>query len=460
MTIHQDSFRIFPERRRDSRKKNKFSVDSLHGYGDYDEASMFSYASAMTVKSFYDFFLNSNDTVIYHAHEWMTGLGAMFLKHYIPEISTVFTTHATTTGRSIAGNNKPLYDYFEGYHGDQMALELNVESKHSVEKQTAHRVDCFTTVSAITARECSQLLEINPDVITINGFEDDFIPSEDAFSTKRKEARKKILSVANKLMGISWKDDTIIIATGGRYEFRNKGLDLFIDSINKLREDERSKDKNILALINVPGWVSEPRQDLQDRLTKYHRSSKPFTFPLTTHWLHNMSADRIIQTLNFLDFRNEKQDNVKVMLVPCYLNGNDGIFNLSYYDLLIGQDIAIFPSYYEPWGYTPLESAAFHVPTITTDLAGFGLWVKSQTDNKGELKDGVKVIHRSDSNYSDAAGEIVKTILEWASYSNKEKTVISNSAYNLAEKALWKHFVVNYEDAYKFAVEKTWSLKK
>lgn len=437
-----------------------FSVDSLHSYGDYDEASMFSYASAMTVKSFYRFFLNSNDTVIYHAHEWMTGLGAMFLKYSIPEISTVFTTHATSVGRSIAGNNKPLYDYFEGYNGDQMARELNIESKHSVEKQTAHRVDCFTTVSEITARECNQLLELNPDVLTINGFEDSFLPSEGKFETKRKDARKKILSVANKLMGMSWKDDTIIIGTGGRYEFRNKGLDLFIDSMSKLREDERLKDKHILALINVPGWISEPRKDLQERLMIYHHSSKPLPFPLTTHWLHNMSDDRVIQSFNYLDFRNEMQDHVKVMFVPCYLDGNDGIFDLSYYDLLIGQDLAIFPSYYEPWGYTPLESAAFHVPTITTDLAGFGLWVRSLADNKGDLRDGVKVIHRSDRNYSDATVEIVNTVLQWASYNDKEKSDICSSASKLAEKALWKYFIVNYEDAYKYAVEKTWSHKK
>ncbi len=436
-----------------------FSVDSLHSYGDYDEASMFSYASAMTVKSFYDFFLNSNDTVVYHAHEWMTGLGAMFLKYYIPEISTVFTTHATSIGRSIAGNNKPLYDYFEGYHGDQMARELNIESKHSVEKQTAHRVDCFTTVSAITARECRQLLEINPDVLTINGFEDCFLPSESKFDLKRKEARKKIISVANKLMGMAWKDDTIIIGTGGRYEFRNKGLDLFIDSMSKLRDDEHLKGKHVLALINVPGWVSEPRKDLQERLMIYHHSSKPLSSPFITHWLNNMSTDRIIQALCFRNFRNEKQDDVKIMFVPCYLDGNDGIFDLSYYDLLIGQDLAIFPSYYEPWGYTPLESSAFHVPTVTTDLAGFGLWVKSQTENQGDLRDGVKVIHRSDSNYSDSALEIVNTVLQWISYNDKKKKDISLSASKLAEKALWKNFIINYEDAYKFAVKKTWNRK-
>ena len=126
---------------------NRYQVDSLHAYGDYDEASMFSLAAAKVVESFYRYNLTETDKVVYQAHEWMTGLGALFLQTYVPEIATIFTTHATSIGRSIAGNNKPLYDYLFAYDGDQMARELNMESKHSIEKQTAHYVDCFTTVS-------------------------------------------------------------------------------------------------------------------------------------------------------------------------------------------------------------------------------------------------------------------------------------------------------------------------
>lgn len=431
-----------------------FHVDSLHAYGDYDEASMFSYAAAMAVRSFYRFYLNEKSTVVYHAHEWMTGLGAMFLKHYIPQIATVFTTHATSIGRSIAGNNKPLYDYFEGYHGDQMAWELNMESKHSVEKQTAHHVDCFTTVSEITARECTQLLERTPDVITENGFENSFVPSPDKFDSARAAARKKILTVTNRLMGTSWGDDTVIIGTGGRYEFRNKGLDLFIESMRYLRDDPRSKGHHILALINVPGWVSMPREDLQERIHRNRRTATPLPVPQTTHWLHNMEEDRILNMLGSLGFRNDKKDDIHIVFVPCYLDGNDGIFNMSYYDLLIGQDMALFPSYYEPWGYTPLESAAFRVPTVTTDLAGFGLWVNSVKGRYGELADGVKVVHRSDGNWQDAACAIKDAVAELLTADAGKRAEMRRAAGSLAEKALWKHFIVHYEEAYRFAVSK------
>lgn len=425
-----------------------FQVDSLHAYGDYDEASMFSYAAAMTVKHFYSTFLDSKTKVIYHAHEWMTGLGALFIKHYVPEISTVFTTHATSIGRSICGNSKALYAYFEGYNGDQMARELNMEAKHSIEKQTAQRVDCFTTVSDITARECTQLLDMTPHVVTVNGFEDGFVPDAGKFDAARKAAREKILSVANKLFGTAWGDDTQIIATGGRYEFRNKGIDLFLESIRRLRDNNATGDAHILFLVNVPAWMKEPRQDLQERIRLHSRSTKPLTDPMTTHWLHNMSEDNVLNTLASMGFENDSKDNIKVLFVPCYLNGTDGIFNMSYYDLLIGQDLAVYPSYYEPWGYTPLESTAFCIPTITSDLAGFGLWANTVFGHYGVLEDGVKVIRRTDDNYLESADEIRMAIEQWIAMDGKTRQKTRKKARNLAQKALWKHFIKYYMEAY------------
>ena len=434
-----------------------FKVDSMHAYGDYDEASMFSYTAAMVVKSFYNFNIGPNDTVVYHAHEWMCGLGALFLKHFIPQISTVFTTHATSIGRSICGNGKALYEFFDGYNGDQMARELNMESKHSVEKQTAHQVDCFTTVSDITARECTQLLEKTPDVVTVNGFEDGFLPAPEKFDTARCEARRTILSVANKLFGTEWADETVILATGGRYEFRNKGIDLFLESMRELRDSGKTGGAHILALINVPAWVMEPRRDLQDRVLMKDAGKEPLPMPLTTHWLHNMGEDKVICTLQGMRFRNAPEDNIKVLFVPCYLDGNDGIFNKTYYDLLIGQDLAVFPSYYEPWGYTPLESAAFRVPTVTSDLAGFGLWVNTLLKHDAQLEDGVKVVHRTDSNWNEAAADISNQILKWVEMDSRQRENTRENAGKIAQQALWKHFIKYYLEAYNFAVEKTWN---
>lgn len=432
---------------------NDFQVDSLHAYGDYDEASMFSYAAALVVGSFYDFYLDATKKVVYHGNEWMTGLGLLYVQKHYPQIATIFTTHATSIGRSIAGNNKPLYDYLFAYNGDQMAEELNMQSKHSIEKQTAHHVDCFTTVSDITARECLELLDKPVDVVLPNGFEDDFVPRGAAFTRKRKWARKRLLDVANALLGTDLGDETLLISTSGRYEFRNKGVDVYIEAMNRLLRD-KNLDKNVVAFVKVPGWVGEPRKDLQDRLASGKKFDTPLEVPSVTHWLHDMSHDNVLSMLKHLDMQNRKEDRVKLIFIPCYLTGNDGILNLSYYDVILGNDLCIYPSYYEPWGYTPLESVAFKVPCVTTDLAGFGLWANSEIGHYGEIGDGVKVIHRTDYNFSEVADNIKDTVSKFSHFTVAQVKKSRDNASKLSKKALWSHFIKYYEDAYDIALRK------
>lgn len=432
---------------------DKFKVDSLHAYGDYDEASMFSYAAALVTESFYNHYLDSSKKVIYHGNEWMTGLGVLYIQNKLPQIGTLFTTHATSIGRSIAGNMKPLYDYLFAYNGDQMANELNMQSKHSIEKQTAMHVDCFTTVSDITAKECHELLDKPVDVVLPNGFDNSFVPKSATFTKKRKLARKKLLDVANALLGEQLDDDTLIVSTSGRYEFRNKGVDVYIEAMNRLL---RVKDlsKKVLAFIVVPGWVGEPRKDLMERLSSGQQYTESLPVPQITHWLHEMSHDNVLNMLKHYDMHNRKDENVKVIFLPCYLDGKDGILNLEYYDVILGNDLCIYPSYYEPWGYTPLEAVAFKVPCITTDLAGFGLWANSIIGRYGEISDGVKVIKRTDYNYSEVADNLKDTIVEYASFTLKQVEAARKKADALSKKALWSEFIQYYNKAYHIALEK------
>ena len=440
----------------------KYSVDSLHAYGDYDEASMFSYAAGLVVESLYTWIAQGEPSplkVIYHANEWMCGLGALYINNKLPQIGTIFTTHATSIGRSIAGNMKPLYDYLFAYNGDQMAVELNMESKHSIEKQTAHHVDCFTTVSDITAKECVELLDKPVDVVLPNGFDDSFVPSAAQFTRKRKAARKRLLDVANALLGVQMDDDTLIISTSGRYEFRNKGIDVFVEAMNRLLRDKDLK-KDIVAFIEVPGWVGEPRKDLQERLKSNKQYDTPLEVPQVTHWLHNMSHDNVLGMMKYYDMHNRKGDRVKVIFLPCYLDGKDGILNMTYYDVVLGNDLCIYPSYYEPWGYTPLEAVAFKVPCITTDLAGFGLWANSVFGKYGEIEDGVKVIHRTDYNYSEVADNIKDTVAAFSAFTKKQVDEARKNASRLSKKALWSEFIKFYEEAYDIALRKAEERKK
>ncbi len=430
-----------------------FHVDSIHAYGDYDEASMFSYAAGRVVESFYHFYLAEKyKNVVYQAHEWMTGLGALYIRKNVPQVATIFTTHATSIGRSIAGNNKPLYAYLNNYNGNQMAQELNMEAKHSIERQTAHNVDCFTTVSDVTGLECEELLDKKCDAILMNGFEADFVPKAAAFTKKRKMARAKLLEVANALMGTTLDDSTLIVATSGRYEFKNKGIDVFLDAMHRLNDDPNLQ-RDVLAFVEVPGWQAGPREDLQERLASGMMYNTPLENPIITHNLHQWDGDNVTGMLNWMGMNNHYDSRVKVIFVPCYLDGKDGIFNTHYYDLLIGNDLSVYPSYYEPWGYTPLESVAFKVPCVTTSLSGFGMWANKVKGGVSRLEDGVEVIERNDFNYHEVCDAVKDTVLRMSQMNKKETDAARKKAGQLADKALWKNFITYYYDAYRIALD-------
>ncbi len=424
----------------------RFRVDSLHAYGDYGEAAAFSHAAALVIEDICRF--NGLDKkIIAHFDEWTTGMGLLHVKATLPTVATIFTTHATSIGRSICGNGKPLYDYLKGYNGDQMARELNMEAKHSLEKAAAHNADCFTTVSEITAIECEQLLEIRPAVVTPNGFEANFVPSKTNFESCRDEARCRLMSVASALTGKEYADDTFILATSGRCEYRNKGLDLFLDSISRLKDTKL--DRDILAFILVPAWVKEPRTDLVNALEM--NQTEALSDRVITHWVNNPDQDMVLNSIHRLGFTNDNDSKVDVIYVPCYLNGNDGIFNTDYYSLLIGMDATVFPSYYEPWGYTPLESVAFGVPTVTNSLSGFGQWILSSS-SPIFAKSGVSVIARGDSNYNEVADKISAAVASLDNSTAPQLTAISKAARKTASKAAWTYFIEYYIEAFDIAL--------
>ena len=430
-----------------------YKVDSLHAYGDYDEACAFAYGAALVIESIVNFKAKEAKSVIAHFEEWTTGMGLLYVKTYLPQVATVFTTHATCIGRSICGNGKPLYDYMKGYNGNQMAQELNMESKHSLEKAAAQNADAFTTVSDVTARECEQLLERKP-FVTPNGFELNFVPKGAQYTDKRNAARTRLLQVASALIGEDFDSDTFLIATSGRCEFRNKGLDVCIDALNVVRYELNKlhdSQRKVVAFITVPGWTDAPRTDLMDAIANNNKHGKLFD-PIITHSIHNFESDNIYGKLNYLGLRNEAYDKVKVIYVPSYLNGNDGIFNMNYYDLLIGFDLTVFPSYYEPWGYTPLESIAFAVPSITTNLAGFGQFVASLHEPNPQ-KVGVEVLTRTDSNYSQTVMDVAQAIINVFALKPADWSKMSKAAQKTAKLALWSNFIKYYHIAYAHALE-------
>ncbi len=431
-----------------ARMWNLYGVDSLHAYGDYDEGCAFARAAAAVIESFVSVTKVDPKKVVAHFDEWTTAMGLLTIKADMPDIATVFTTHATSIGRSICGNGKPLYDQLKNYDGDQMAAELNMQSKHSLEKAAAWNADCFTTVSDVTAVEAEQLLGKKPDVVTPNGFEPNFVPVGKKYTAARTQARKRLLEVASSLTGNKYDDDTFIVVTSGRCEYRNKGLDLFLDSVDSLART--SPCRKVLVYVMVPAWCAGPRQDLQHDLAMSQTSR--LADPLLTHNLHNYNDDPVNRRIHEIGFTNDGLSPVTVIYVPCYLDGSDGIFDMTYYELLPGFDATVFASYYEPWGYTPLESIAFGVPTVTTTLAGFGMWVLDTWKPADFATCGVRVIERNDSDYIQARDSICTALCELTCDTPEQIEKYRKAAQGASMKATWSDFMKYYDTAYCIAL--------
>ena len=425
-----------------------YRLDSLRGQWDYIEPVLFGYAAGQVIESFVKWNIEDDENIVAHFHEWMTGSGVLYLKENCPQIATAFTTHATYLGRAISGNGLALYNDLQTFEPAEMANRFNIVSQQSMEYNAAQNADVFTTVSEVTAEECKQFLQREPDVITINGINETYVTDENTASEKRKVAREKITEILNILSGTKASDDAFYILNSGRYEFKNKGIDLFINALGKLNKSAEL-NKEIVAVIAVPANISGIYKELEYR----REGKKPIeghTDLPCTHHIFGYEYDAVLNSLRENGLNNNSEDKVKVMFVPSYLNGNDGVFNLKYNDFLYAFDLTVFPSYYEPWGYTPMESIAHGIPTVTTDLAGFGRYIQ---DEKFE-NESVAIVHREEGNGIIVTDDIVKIILNFTSKDENQIKAVKKNAFELVGKFEWNELINNYLEAYDIALDK------
>ena len=421
-----------------------YNVDSLSGQWDYVEPVLFGYAAGVVIASYAETMCTPSQKVVAHFHEWMASAGSLYLHKYAPYVATLFTTHATVMGRCIAGNRLPLYNDLLKFNADELARQFNVMAKHSLEKSAAAHSDAFLTVSEITANECRYLIGREVTRITPNGFDNGFVPRGEELAAKRAAARKKLIEVAEASWGVEL-NNPLIVATSGRYEYRNKGIDVFLESLKQLASS--SLDRDVLAVVAVPAANIGMRQDLAQHLENKESAIDPAQKRWLTHNLESEAWDLVSQSIEG-SILSTSASRVKVLFVPTYLNGNDGIFNMPYYDVLAGVDLTVFASYYEPWGYTPLESVAYGVPTVTTTLAGFGLWVANHSNRAG-----VDVVRRDDYNEREVVFQITEIMKRYLTMSEAQYEATREAAMELSNTAVWKKLYNEYKRAYEEAIE-------
>jgi len=271
-----------------------YSVDSMSGAWDYIEPVIFSTMAGKVIEAISNLYKDCR--IVAQFHEWMCGAGLLYIKKKAPHIATIFTTHATVLGRSMAGNGIDIYKMLSDINADIEAPKFNVLAKYSIEKATAREADCFTTVSEITAIEAKHLLGMEPDIVLPNGFNVQGVPHFESDMDYFKQNRKKLIDFASKFLHKDFsKKDTLIISTSGRYEFHNKGLDLLLDAMGEINKSlEYLKNRNLLVyLFILTGAVDMSREKLTD---KQEESQYTVYSQISTHPLWNPNLDPLVNT--------------------------------------------------------------------------------------------------------------------------------------------------------------------
>ncbi|MFT4303842.1 MAG: glycosyltransferase [Candidatus Woesearchaeota archaeon] len=454
---------------------DKYKIDSLNtNYHDFDRPVIWSYACGILIEKIKN---NTEEDIIAHAHEWMCGASLLYLNMNNIKVAKVFTTHATILGRTLIGNNQDLYNIQNKIKPEEYAKKYNILAKFHMEKQSAINADIFTTVSEITAIEAEYFLNKKPDVITYNGLDFKIIPSIKEIEQLKKKNRAIILQFIKALFPNTNTNKTIILAIYGRYEIRSKGIDCVARSINyinkKIANKEINNDKNIVCFFFIPGQTYGIKHEIHESILQLNKLKQEFEADkeniflellnkqtinkdiklekkeniLSTHYMND--NDEIINILinEELNIQNNNDNNAKVILYPIYLNGEDELLSLKYLESIAGIDLGLFPSLYEPWGYTPLETAAMSVPAITSNCAGFGKFIESQNT------DGVWIIDRT-KDLELSSKKLAEKIIKFMDMNEQEKNELKNKARNTAELADWNTFILNYYKAHELALKK------
>ena len=416
----------------------EFGLDSYEGSWDYVEPTLFSTTAAELIEVICKTNLEAQDTAVAHFHEWICGAGVLYLKKNMPKVGTVFTTHATTLGRSMAQNNSMYYHELElSTNIDHKAYVNGVKSKHSLEAIAARNADCFTTVSEFTGREAFHVLNTKPDLIVYNG-----LNQENIDTNNRGIHKKQLLDKCSEFLAEDLPENTQIWLSSGRYEFKNKGYDLCLDSLARLNSKLPDNHPPVLMLFLVA--ADHTKVNASYELPK---SGHPDYRPVAISPVYNADHDQILNAAKYHGL-DKKSSKVRTIFSTQYMDGADGIFNLTYDQILSCTDLTLFPSFYEPWGYTPLESALKGVPTITSDLAGFGHWVHTLEGNWSKL---VKVLNRKNRTFEDASNTLTNLLLDFALDGHKTQEEAKQLSNDLAKLIHWSEIFPGFRKAYEIA---------
>ncbi|MEM4245199.1 MAG: glycogen/starch synthase [Candidatus Nanoarchaeia archaeon] len=478
-----------------------YKIDSLTAGFDFDEPVVWATAAGRVIEEIAK--VLERKRIVAHFHEWLAGAALLYLKKRNVQVATVFTTHATVLGRTLTGNGRPFFEVLNQIDVDKEVYNYNVQAKHQLEKAACQNATIFTTVSEITSIEAEHVLGRKPEVILPNGLDLERFPTFEETSQRHGKTKQQIRNFIEYYFFPYYEFDlenTLFYFITGRYEFHNKGIDIFIEALARLNErlKKEAETKTVVTFFWIPMEIKGIKMQILENKTYYSDIetfiesdlpnikdnliyttvrkrmptledifSKNFLYelkkkilgfgkkgepPLVTHDLYNEDSDPILNSFKKLGLLNRKEDRVKVIFYPAYLTGTEGLLDLTYFDAVLGCQLGVFPSYYEPWGYTPLETAALGVPAVTTDLAGFGRFLKEKNKNHG-----IYVLKRYKKTNEEAIDELARFLYSYTKMAREKRIRLKMEAKKLAHIADWKYLVEHYIEAHNLAIETIFS---
>jgi len=447
-----------------------------------------------------------NASTIAHFHEWMAGLPIPGIRKNNLGIKTVFTTHATLLGRYLAMNDPQFYDHLPFYNWEEEASRFNVKPIAEIERASAHGAHVFTTVSKVTAEECTHLLGRTPDLLLPNGLN---IERFEALHEIQNQHVKVKEQIHNFVMGHFFQsysfdlDKTLYFFTSGRYEYQNKGYDLTLEALARLnyKMEQANIDMTIVTffITRQPFYSFNPEvlhskaqiEDIRDvceeikeqvgkRLyTKITSAEGDYKFPdlsemvddylrlklrrnvqswkthklpkIVTHTLKDDKKDDILNFLRVANMVNNRHDKVKIVYHPDFISTSNPLFKMDYTQFVRGCHLGIFPSMYEPWGYTPLECLASGLPSVTSDMAGFGDYVVNEIENYEEK--GMYIIKRRGRDFHQTAEDLANIMFDFVQISRRDRIALRNKCEEESLHFDWSNLGRYYDEAYKLAVK-------
>jgi len=466
-------------------------------------------AFGFQVKEFFEYLCLTgfcNGDVIAHFHEWMAGLPIPAIRKGNLNIKTVFTTHATLLGRYLAMNDPGFYDHLSLYNWEVEAARFNVKPIAEIERASAHGAHVFTTVSDITGQECTHLLGRTPDLILPNGLNIERFDALHEIQNQHVQIKEQI---HNFVMGHFFQsypfdlDKTIYFFTSGRYEYQNKGYDLTLEALARLnyKMQKANVDMTVVTFFitrqpfysfnpdvlqskaqieDVKLVCEEIKEQVGKRLyTHITTAEGPYEFPdlramvddylrlklrrniqswksnqlpkVVTHTLKDDANDDILNFLRTSNLVNNRHDKVKIVYHPDFISTSNPLFKMDYTQFVRGCHLGIFPSMYEPWGYTPLECLASGLPSVTSELAGFGDYVVNNIPDHDEQ--GMYIINRKGRDFNEVAEDLANEMFDFVNLSRRERVALRYKCEESSQHFDWSNLGKFYDDAYNLVVK-------